>query len=202
MANFPVIAFDFGGVIMKTVDYGPRRRWDERLGLPAGSVERAVHNQTTWVDVQRGALSMAHYWESVAGFLGVTMAEVDQIARDFYEGDRLEQNTLSVIDWLRDRGVVVALLSNDSVDLRVKLQRLDLEKLFEPLLISAEIGAIKPDAQAYEALIEATGRAPADIIFIDDRLENIEGAQKHGIRGIHYGHSTVLPEILAPLLDA
>lgn len=40
---------DFGGVIVRTEDYGPRHAWDRRLGLPPGSVEQAVHHGETWI---------------------------------------------------------------------------------------------------------------------------------------------------------
>jgi 2-haloacid dehalogenase len=45
---------------------------------------------------------------------------------------------------------------------------------------------IKPDIRIYELLLERYGLNSEDLIFIDDRKDNIEAAQSLGIIGIHY----------------
>lgn len=55
------VIFDFGGVLMKTVDYSPRHQWDDRLSLPQGSVEKAVHNSDSWTQAQIGKIPLAGY---------------------------------------------------------------------------------------------------------------------------------------------
>ena len=74
------VIFDFGGVFMKTSDYQPRHRWDERLGLPHGSVERVVHGSESWRAAQKGQLSMEAYWQDVAQQLHLTSDDVRQLA--------------------------------------------------------------------------------------------------------------------------
>ncbi len=45
---------------------------------------------------------------------------------------------------------------------------------------------IKPDIRIYELLLERYGLNYEDLIFIDDRKDNIEAAKTLGITGIHY----------------
>lgn len=57
---------------------------------------------------------------------------------------------------------------------------------FNPVLISYEIGASKPDPRAYQILLDRLKIAPDQCIFIDDRIENVEAACALGIHGILY----------------
>jgi putative hydrolase of the HAD superfamily len=57
---------------------------------------------------------------------------------------------------------------------------------FDALVLSHEVGCMKPDARFYEACARAAGVAPGSCIFIDDLAENIEGARAAGLGGLHY----------------
>lgn len=58
---------------------------------------------------------------------------------------------------------------------------------FEDIIVSGEIGIIKPDKKIYEyALKRFNLTFPESAVFIDDRSENIETAVKYGLKGIHY----------------
>lgn len=196
------VIFDFGGVIFKTRDYKPRHAWDARLGLELGSIERAVHNADSWRAAQHGALSLADYWADVADRLNITLAEAEgQLARDFYGGDVMDETVVALIRRLRADGFHVALLSNDAAGLlRPRLARLGIADLFDPLIISSEIGVMKPDAAAYRAVLDRIGRPANETIFIDDMPENVAGAAILGIHAVHYRDSMNLETTLQPLL--
>ncbi len=53
--------------------------------------------------------------------------------------------------------------------------------VFDDVIISADINAYKPDKKFYDTLIERAGVKPSEILFLDDRLENVEAARKCGI---------------------
>jgi len=59
-------------------------------------------------------------------------------------------------------------------------------KEFEEVFTSYEIGERKPHPKIFNAAISYADARPEEIVFIDDRKELIEGAQKLGICGIHY----------------
>jgi epoxide hydrolase-like predicted phosphatase len=196
------VIFDFGGVLMKTVDYSPRHQWDDRLSLPQGSVEKAVHNSDSWTQAQIGKIPLAVYWENVSQRLQLSIQQVNQLARDFYSGDQLDADLVQYIHQLRESGYATGLLSNDSVELRPKLKSLDIEKLFDPLIISAEIGVTKPDARAYQAVLEKLNCSADMTIFIDDRRENVDGATALGMYPVFYHTGMDLRATLVPILDA
>lgn len=195
-----VLIFDFGGVLMKTVNYSPRHGWDDRLGLAHGSVERIVHNEKSWIQAQTGQIPVEAYWQDVANQLKLSDDNVKQLAHDFYSGDQLDPELIQYIRGKKAEGVQIALLSNDSTELNAKLEQLEIHDLFDPLVISAHIGVMKPHPDAYHAVLKLINRPAEETIFIDDRLENVEGAEKLGIHGVHYHAGMNLPEILAPIL--
>ncbi len=178
------LIFDFGGVIVRTEDHSPRHAWDERLGLPVGSVERAVHHSDIWIQTQLGRITYQSYWEGVAEMLYMRKDEIDELRRDYFSGDRINYRLVTLIRELREQGYPVALLSNESIKLRDRLRELKLDDLFDHILISAEIGVMKPDPTAFRVALQTLGVAPQEAIFVDDALSNVRGAQQLGIHAI------------------
>ena len=180
------IIFDFGGVLVRTEDHGPRHAWDERLGLPTGSVERVVHYSDLWVQAQLGRVLPRQYWAGVAEMLYMRdLSLLPDLKRDYFSGDRLNYRLVELLGNLRERGLALALLSNDSVELEARLRELELEPMFDHILISAQIGVMKPDTTAYRVTLQRLGVAPHEAVFIDDSLTNVRGAQNLGIHAIH-----------------
>lgn len=194
--------FDFGGVLMKTADYAPRHNWDKRLGLSLGSVEKAVHNADSWVSAQKGEIPVTAYWDDVQRSLGISAEEIAQLAEDFYAGDVLDQSLIQLIENLRSDGHIVGLLSNDSLELEDKLQRLNIQHLFDPLVISAKVGMMKPDRAIYAHVLSLLPAQTYPVIFIDDRVDNIHGAMKAGMVGVLYQPKMWLEKILRDLCHA
>lgn len=181
---------------MKTADYQPRHMWDDRLNLPKGSVERVVHGSESWRLAQLGKLSVEAYWSDVATQLHLSSDETHELAQDFYSGDQLDTELVAYARKLRIDGHTIGLLSNESAALLDKLRRLKIDDLFDPLLISALTGVMKPDALAFQIMLDHLQRPANQVIFIDDMPANVNGAASLGIHGIRY---STLPDLLERL---
>mgnify|MGYP003862284285 CR=1 FL=1 len=195
------LIFDFDGVIVRTEDYSPRHAWDARLGLPIGSVERAVHHSDLWVQAQLGRISEAAYWRGVAELLYMRGDDINQLRRDYFSGDRLNYRVLDYIRELRQQGYAVALLCNESLQLENRLRELGIRDLFEPVLVSAQIGVMKPDPTAYRVALHELRVAPREAVLIDDTLANVRSAQAMGMHAILFRPETNLREELTPYLS-
>ncbi|HTJ68151.1 MAG TPA: HAD-IA family hydrolase [Actinospica sp.] len=68
-----------------------------------------------------------------------------------------------------------------------------------PAVLSHEVGLSKPDPGFYAELIERT--AGLDVVFVDDRLSNIEAAVAGGLKTVHHTDSVQTAAILTALLD-
>ncbi len=190
------VIFDWGGVLMRTVDYAPRHRWDRRLGLPEGSVEGVVHGSKAWEQAERGEISPNEYWLAVGEQLNLGPTQLSDLRRDFYIGDRLDEALLSLIIDLRAREILIGLLSNNSLELLDVLADTHLNGLFDGLIISAQTGLMKPDPGAYCAILEQLGVSPSQTMFIDDSWANIEGALAVGMDAIQFEPATDLHPII------
>ncbi|WP_130735593.1 HAD family phosphatase [Flavobacterium sp. J27] len=61
----------------------------------------------------------------------------------------------------------------------------DFYSCFEKVYFSFEIGQRKPDENTYKYIINNHNLVPKKTLFVDDKLENIEGAQKAGLQTWH-----------------
>lgn len=94
-----------------------------------------------------------------------------------------------LVNELREKQIPVALLSNIDERLSKLVREFGLYEPFNPCLLSCEIGAEKPNPRAYEILMEKLHLPSAEIVFIDDREENIEAAKKLGLDAILFKSS-------------
>ncbi len=187
---------------MRTEDYTPRQKWDQRLNLVPGSVEEIVHGLPEWVQLQLGEISASEYEQALVAVLGIPIEEVPNLLRDFYSGDRLDVQLISLIRRLRKSGIPVGLLSNNPVSLRDDLRQLHVLDLFSPCIISAEIGIMKPDGAAYNACLSPLCIEPHHALMIDDSSVNVEGAVSFGMQAVQFKSSFNLEAQLSRWLDS
>lgn len=57
---------------------------------------------------------------------------------------------------------------------------------FDGLVLSHEVGLMKPDARIFRLTLDKFGLAPQRTVFIDDILANVDGARAAGLQAIHY----------------
>jgi FMN phosphatase YigB (HAD superfamily) len=67
--------------------------------------------------------------------------------------------------------------------------------------VSSTIGLRKPEAEAYDYVFRAIGVSADRIVFFDDSLENIEGAQARGLLAVHVKSGADLADALAVLIE-
>lgn len=71
-----------------------------------------------------------------------------------------------------------------------------LSSLFDHLIISWQVGFRKPDPQIYQQIFKYGSWKPEEVIFVDDKEENVLGAQALGINGVLFeGYPKLLSEL-------
>lgn len=189
------VIFDWGGVLMRTMDIRPRMAWELRLHLPPGGLTDAVFGTKAWDQAQLGKASADDVWAEVADRLGISENDLPALRRDFWAGDRLDEELVGLIRELRRADVRIGLLSNHLPELRHRLS--DLEPLLDAVVISGEEGVMKPDPAIYRIALERLGVAPEEAVFIDDWKPNVEAAQQLGMVGMHFRGTVHLRRALA-----
>ena len=79
--TFQAVIFDFGGVLMRTEDKGPRTQLARRMGRTYAQLEEVVFNGATGQPAALGQLSAEQHWSSVAETLQLSWAHRPGLAQ-------------------------------------------------------------------------------------------------------------------------
>jgi len=176
------VIFDYGNVICRPPT---EQQLSEAAALCGLTVEDFV--QAFWRkrrEYDRGSDARA-YWLDIADSSGrvfdePVIAEMMRREVDFWM--RLDDRVLSWARDLRSAGLRTGILSNLPRTLGERLRsEAGFLDHFDQVTFSYELGVIKPEAAIYWHAIEGLGVKPAEALFLDDRLENVEGARAAGI---------------------
>ncbi|MFG2405091.1 HAD family hydrolase [Streptomyces brevispora] len=135
----------------------------------------------------RGDVTGPQYWDAVARRLGTSFSDeriADLIQADLAGWSAVDASMVDLVEELADAGRDIALLSNIPEEPAAYYEdRHPWLDRFSVLGFSCRIGHAKPEAGAYQWCGRALGREPGQILFVDDRAENIAAARSLGMRG-------------------
>ena len=182
--SIKAVTWDFGGVLLRTENQGPRRTWERRLNLQPGELHDLVFQGETSREATVGRASTADIWRAIGLQFELSETTLAELRRDFWAGDRLDRELVEITRSLREH-LKTALLSNAWPDLRAYLtEELAIGDAFDLLVISAEEGTAKPDKRIYQILLERLATQPQECVFIDDRPDNVLAAADLGMHSI------------------
>ncbi len=180
------VIWDLGGVLLRTDDPCARQALADRLGISRNDLEDLVFNGDSGDRAQLGEISVAEHWENIRQILRLDENGLVEFQRQFWGGDRLDEQLVAYIRNLRGK-YRTALLSNAFSDLRQYVtDRLKILDAFDELIISSEVHLVKPDPRIYQYALQRLGLAPRQAVFIDDLQCNVEGARRSGLHAIHF----------------
>ncbi len=180
------LIFDYGGVLMRTVNPLPRRELDRRFGLSHGGASKLVFESPLWDEVQLGHIEDAEFWADLGQRLGLDAEGVDGFRRTFWAGDRLDTELVDLIRHLRDAGYRTMLLSNAPTGLRQHLDKLGIADAFDHIVISGAEGLMKPDPALFERALARVGVPAEQAVFVDDMRVNVDAAARVGLRAVRF----------------
>lgn len=198
--NFRVVFFDLGGVIVRTEYQAPRQRLADRLGLDYEDLVKVVFDSPTARQASLGEIRTEQHWEAVARRFGLPAVEAQVIRDEFFAGDVVDHALVDFLRSLRPR-CKTGLISNAFPDLRDYILRMGFADAFDHMVISAEVGVMKPEARIFHLALEALNAKPEEAIFVDDFAENVDAARALGMCGIQFKEPERTLTKLKQLLD-
>lgn len=183
--NIKAVFFDLGGVIVRTEYQTPRQRLAERLGMEYEDLVGLVFESPTAQKATVGKTTAAEHWVAVMKRLKRPASETQAIRAEFFAGDFVDRVLVDFLRSLRGR-CRTGLISNAFDDLRPFIVREKFDDAFDHIIISAEVGAAKPDPKIYHIALEQARVEPKEAVFVDDLFENVEACEKVGMKGIHF----------------
>ncbi len=180
------IIWDMGGVIVRTEDPTSRVELAQRLGLTRQALEDVVFAGEYSDRATVGQIKIDELWLNICGQLKLPPEQVREIQRAFWGGDQLDTELVDYIRALRPK-YRTALLSNAWSDLReILTERWRIIDAFDEIIISAEVGLMKPDPHIFQLAAERLGVSPTEAVFIDDFAVNVRAAAECGLHAIRF----------------
>jgi epoxide hydrolase-like predicted phosphatase len=193
------LVFDVGGVLVRTVDWRGRQKWEESLGLDEYTTSEIVFHSDMGLKAQKGEISNEQLWTWIGGRLRLAPDRLAEFKRDFWSGDRLDVELVALIRRLRPR-CQTAVISNATDALRQNLsERYAIADAFDLIVCSAEEHLMKPDPEIFTRTLMRLGRAARETVFVDDSEANVRAASNLGMHSIHFSADIDLAAELARL---
>lgn len=187
MISKQVIVFDLGGVL---IDWNPRHLYRKMFDGDEEAMERFLSEICTsdWnLRQDEGRLFAEATDELIARHpeqAGLIRAYFDRWPEMI--AGAIDQ-TVEILAELKRAGREIYALSNWSAETFPHARkRFGFLGWFDFIVISGEIGLIKPNREVFDFLLENTGRRAEDCVFIDDSSANVAAAKELGFDAIHF----------------
>ena len=184
------LIFDFGNVFA----YFDYTKACDTIGRHRGITGAALLNElrqaglNDWVSLyESGRMNSAEFVANLRRTSQTDLSFEDFAAawRDIFQ---LNEPLVDMVSQLHQLGYPLVLGSNTN-ELHAehfKAQFAEELKPFQALILSYQVGHMKPDERFYLACADAAGRLPKHCVFIDDLKANVQGAIDAGLSGVHY----------------
>ena len=180
------VVFDIGGVFEITPDLGVTQLWEARLELPAGELNKRMHD--AWAGGSIGAITEDDVHQAISDRLGLDGQQLAAFMADVWREYLGTANT-ELIEFarrLRPR-YRTGILSNSFVGAREREQAAyGFEDVVDEIVYSHEAGMSKPDPRIYALVCARLGVHPQEAVFLDDTDRCVGGARDAGLHAIQY----------------
>lgn len=179
------IIWDIGGVLWRTPDPFIQRRWEGSLGLPAGGLAQIIFGSPVALQATIGNATPAEVWGFVGQTLNLSEQELNKLKSEIWTEGIWDMELLTFIKELKGE-YKTGIISDAWIDARESVSAWINDELFDVILYSAEEGVKKPNPIIFERMLERLEVNAEEVIFVDDWLDSVEGANAMGINGIHF----------------
>jgi len=194
------VLFDLGKVLL---DWSPRYYYERFFAGDEGALARFLDEVVApeWIlEMDRGRPMD----EAIAARQRLYPEHAELIARwregwpEMLRGEIA--GTVEILEELATRGRRLYALTNFSHETwPVARQRFGFLERFEQVVVSGEVGLVKPDPRIYRLAIERCRLEPARTVFVDDMPANAEAARAEGLQAVHFTTPERLREDLLKL---
>jgi putative hydrolase of the HAD superfamily len=189
------IVSDFGGVLTTPL-LGSFERVQDEIQIPAEYLGKALRaaaeerGDNPLFELERGELEESEFLELLSTNLEPLLGHRPHLHR-FREVyfDALDPNEpmIALMRELNASGLKMAMLTNNVREWEpLWRSMMPVDEIFEEVVDSAFVGCRKPEGRIYRLTLERIGLAADACLFIDDLEVNCEGAEKAGMKAVHF----------------
>jgi putative hydrolase of the HAD superfamily len=187
MYPFDVILFDVGGVLLTN-------GWDQReravvlghFGLDLAAFEaRSLTVYDAW---ERGKITADAYLDATVFYEPRGFSRDEFFVFILTQSRPLPNGALGILGEVAASGkCLTGALNNEPRETNeYRFERFGLRNFIRVALSSCYLGLRKPEPAIYQRALDILGRPAERILFIDDRVENVAGAEAAGMKAIRF----------------
>jgi putative hydrolase of the HAD superfamily len=183
--RYKVIVFDLGNTLIRLDHNISARKIANLCHVDSKKVYDTFFDCDLTRSFERGEISAAEFHRKASELLGVKVPYRDFVAiwNDIFWED---EGSCALARELK-KDYRLFLLSNvNRLHFEYIRQRFPIMKIFDKVIVSFMVGAIKPDRLIFEEVIKKAGCDKEEILYIDDRQDLVDEARKLGIDSIRY----------------
>jgi putative hydrolase of the HAD superfamily len=182
------VIFDYGSVLSIDPPAEERARIEALAGVDGERLWPAYWDGRP--DYDLGRVTGHEFWALVGERVGRAW-DADQraalIDADVASWLHVDARMVAWLEALADAGVTVGLLSNAPVEIRdAIIGGQPWSGRLTHATFSCDVDVLKPDPEIYRLCLAGLGIDAADALFIDDRMVNVEGAARVGLRAVRF----------------
>jgi putative hydrolase of the HAD superfamily len=195
--KFSAIVFDLGNVLIP-FDYNIAIRKLNLVeqGLGDRFIEYYRSNYSIHHDFERGNISDDKF---VNQMLKVIDNKIDGETFKFYYSDifTVNEDVVSLLPQLKENYKLFLLSNTDSLHQKYGWQKYEFLKYFDKLILSHEVGAVKPEEKIYRAVEAVSGFKSSEHFYVDDIKEYVEAAKNIGWTAVQFtGYEKLLEDLI------
>jgi epoxide hydrolase-like predicted phosphatase len=174
------IAFDFWGVFAEMNP--PMYKYMKQHNISLEKYSNKIHELITKHDLNK--LNERQFLQKCSEIIGLEIPY--SLCRYKFQEDNLNKNLIAIVKKLKEKYKIALLSNNNKEYCEEYLFKSKLNKLFDVLVLSYQVGYRKPAPKIYQILIKKLSFRPEEILFIDDDSTKFPNAQKQGIKTLLY----------------
>lgn len=191
------VVFDLGGVVIDFTNYdGYYGYLSRKSRVPMHAIRRLLEEKQLLL-LETGKINIGSFEKYIAEKLHIKRSEVCWYLY-FTKKAKINPDIVDLIQELH-KDYITAFISNiDKTRYQYDLKILNLDA-FDYRFTSCYVGFRKPDPRIFKFAMKRMKVKPSEVVFIDNQIENVEGASKLGINSVHFTSRRKLDISLAKL---
>ncbi|MCG3150174.1 MAG: Alpha-D-glucose 1-phosphate phosphatase YihX [Verrucomicrobiae bacterium] len=185
MTGVDAVIFDLGNVLISVNEARAADRFAARTGKSSADIHAYFLTTPHSTELALGKITKRQFYWTVAKDLGFT-GDYDELAMIWSDIFAPIPDMIELAQSLAGRRPRLILSNTNVIHADFFLERYPWINEFDAVILSHEVGLLKPDAAIYKLAVQRTGLPAERCVFIDDLTANVQGAQAAGLQAIHH----------------
>jgi putative hydrolase of the HAD superfamily len=185
MTGVDAVVFDLGNVLISVNEQRSLERFAARTGKSPAAIQAYFYTTPHATELSLGKITKRQFYRTVSRDLGFD-GDYDELALIWSDIFDPIPEMIKLAQSLAMRRPRLILSNTNVIHADFFLERYPWINEFDAVILSHEVGLLKPDAAIYRLAVQRAGLPAERVLFIDDLSANVHGAQAAGLQAIQH----------------